>query len=265
MSKMYRELGISEMSSSVDVTAAADKLMETRPYDISFRVRVEKARDYIIKLKASNSLINFEASPTSEADLIDLKAWQEKARDAKTPKVENPWKLPFWAQGIIVPPDRERVIKQGKLYGAFALVPFILPSMAGLLSTFTWVITIQTLNMRGAPQEDKSNFGFMRDRDTYPHHKISFFMCMSCWLLSKCFTVPLARFLGVAGTINSGPIENMFQQGVFFLLACYIKLWKKEYLAQKKTGMTLPGLGKKGPNKWDEDSKDDKKKKKKKD
>jgi len=191
-SRLHREIGINEDATYEEICEATDILISRAGDDIKQKIKIEVAKDKILQIRLNERLAglselskdvraqsNFEDGEIAEA------TDEEKAKE----KINLEQFEPSWLKGIIVKPDKARLIQQGKIWGISTGVVWILPPLVVYMKVIGAFFCVMQIMLRGVPKGSITQGGF--GRSTYPHSTKSFLLGISAWTIGSILGIVL--------------------------------------------------------------------------
>jgi hypothetical protein len=261
-SKLHRELGIAEDSTYEEITAVTQTLIRKAEADgdVKKKIKIEVAKDRILQLRLNERLAGL-ATLTKEAraqsrveqdeyvffkyDMISIFPrslahsfifyyivilyTSLDDEDLLPEEKRKEWKVPRWAENLIVKPDVAYRNRQIKVFGSMSLLAMILPPLADKIITINWLFAAGQIGRRGMSEggSDEDYNPYMR-RGGGPHQRTAVLLSLMVWVLLRIWTKSLGNVRMIFGPRYATVVDTVLINAVLGVFTAYTQTYKRK-------------------------------------
>ena len=225
---LHRELGLSEDATFEEITEVTQALIKQaeKNSDIKKKIKVEVAKDRILQIKLNERLAGLATLTEDAKAQSRLEEAEEDDDDLFPEKKSKEWRVPRWAEGLIVKPDAKYRNRQFQVFGLMTLVCFVLPPLAEKVIMTNWMFAAGQIMRRGMSGEPGDDYNPYSGRRSLPHQRTAILLSLFVWLSLKIWTGLIGNIKMVFGPQYVIPMEAALMNLGLGIFTAYTQTYK---------------------------------------
>eukprot|EP00559_Dactyliosolen_fragilissimus_P006541 CAMPEP_0184862962 /NCGR_PEP_ID=MMETSP0580-20130426/8176_1 /TAXON_ID=1118495 /ORGANISM="Dactyliosolen fragilissimus" /LENGTH=273 /DNA_ID=CAMNT_0027360989 /DNA_START=292 /DNA_END=1113 /DNA_ORIENTATION=+ len=209
--KLHRELGLAEDATFEEITVVTDSLIAKAESenDIKKKLKIEIAKDRIMQMRLNERLAGLTVL-TEEAKAQSRLEEEEEDDEDLFPeeKKKKEWRVPRFAENLIVKPDVAYRNTQVKVFGILSAIAFFLPPVSEKIIMINWLFAAGQLARRGMPDDGGEYNPYARKGG--PHQRTALMLSFLVWLVLRIWVTTLGSITRVLGPRYIPVMETIF-------------------------------------------------------